>query len=53
MDLINDSGGPTTLTLVAVVIAILSSSWLFGAFITFLTKGKNPLVMRKKSNDDA
>jgi|TARA_B100000959_G_scaffold108659_1_gene114582 hypothetical protein len=51
MHLLNQAGGPSTLTIAAVVVAILSSSWLFGALITILTKGKNPLVWRKKLND--
>ena len=39
MHLLNEAGGPSTLTIAAVVLAILTSSWLFGALITLLTKG--------------
>tara|TARA_B100001964_G_scaffold186084_1_gene206605 strand:+ start:388 stop:549 length:162 start_codon:yes stop_codon:yes gene_type:complete len=51
MHLLNEAGGPSTLTVAAAVVAILSSSWLLGALITILTKGKNPLIWRKKLNN--
>ncbi|KZR65632.1 hypothetical protein PMIT1306_00544 [Prochlorococcus sp. MIT 1306] len=40
MHLLNEAGGPSNLTIAAVVLAILTSSWLFGALTTLLTKGK-------------
>ncbi len=40
MHLLNEAGGPSILTIAAVVLAILTSSWLFGALTTPLIKGK-------------
>ncbi len=52
----NEYGGPGPLTIGLAVVGILLGSWLFGAAVTVLTKGNNPLVWKKddekKDNDD-
>lgn len=47
----NDYGGPGPLTVVLAVLGILIGSWLFGAAVTVLTKGNNPLVWKDKNQD--